>query len=105
MDSDCIFCKIIAGDIPSEQVYSDETCIAFRDINPRARVHILILPTKHIPTVKDLQEGDEAIMGHLIAVARDIAAKEGLNGYQLQFNVGKEGGQEVFHIHLHLMGH
>jgi len=79
-------------------------CVAFPDINPQARVHILIVPLKHIPTIKDLEAGDDQIMGHLIKTARDLAQKEGLDGYRLQFNVGKAGGQEVFHVHLHLLG-
>ncbi|MBT5016637.1 histidine triad nucleotide-binding protein [Candidatus Peregrinibacteria bacterium] len=104
MSNDCIFCKIIEGVIPSNQIHSDDLCVAFPDINPKTKVHILIVPTKHIPTIKDLGHEDEKLMGHLIGVARDIAKKENLEGYKLQFNVGEKGGQEVFHIHLHLMG-
>lgn len=104
MSSDCLFCKIINGEIPSKTEYQDEICFAFHDINPKERVHILIVPRKHIPTIKDIEEGDEKIMGHLIKVAKEIAKKNNLEGYRLQFNVGEKGGQEIFHIHLHLMG-
>ena len=104
MSNDCIFCKIIRNNIPSNKIHSDDLCVAFPDINPQTKVHILIVPTKHIPTIKDLEHEDEKLMGHLIGVARDIAKKENLEGYKLQFNVGEKGGQEVFHIHLHLMG-
>lgn len=101
---DCLFCKIINKEIDGEFVYEDEICTAFKDINPKARVHLLIVPKKHIPKVSDLQEGDEKIMGHLIKVAKDLAEKNDCKGYQLLFNVGRDGGQIIFHIHLHLMG-
>lgn len=104
MSSDCLFCKIINGEIPSKTEYQDEICFGFHDINPKDRVHVLIVPRKHIPTIKDIGEGDEKIMGHLIKVAKEIAERNNLEGYRLQFNVGEKGGQEVFHIHLHLMG-
>ncbi|MFA5842332.1 MAG: histidine triad nucleotide-binding protein [Candidatus Gracilibacteria bacterium] len=100
---DCIFCKIIEGKIPSTFEWDDEHCVAFKDLHPKARVHLLIVPKKHIATVMDLQEGDEKIMGHLIRTAKDLGKKMGLEGYRLQFNVGHKGGQEVFHIHLHMM--
>ncbi|MFA6436575.1 MAG: histidine triad nucleotide-binding protein [Candidatus Gracilibacteria bacterium] len=100
---DCIFCKIIEGKIPSTFEWDDEHCVAFKDLHPKARVHLLIVPKKHIATVMDLQEGDEKIMGHLIRTAKDLGKKMGLEGYRLQFNVGRKGGQEVFHIHLHLL--
>ncbi len=102
--SDCLFCKIIARKIPSTIRYEDELCIAFNDIAPKKRVHILLVPKKHIPTIADLQEGDEKIVGHLVKTAKDLAAKFECKGYQLLFNVGKEAGQIVFHVHLHLMG-
>ena len=100
---ECLFCKITAGEIPSKQEYGDDTCIVFHDINPQARVHLLIVSRKHIPTIIDLEEGDEQIVGHMIKTAKEIASKIGLEGYKLQFNVGKKGGQEIFHIHLHLL--
>jgi histidine triad (HIT) family protein len=102
--NDCLFCKIIGGDIPAEKVFGDEECIAFKDINPQTRVHLLIVPRKHIPTIAEMEDSDEPIMGHLIGVAKKLAAENECPGYKLQFNVGKAGGQEVFHIHMHLMG-
>ena len=75
----------------------------FPDINPVAKTHLLVIPKKHIPTIADLEEGDEKIVGHMVKQAKDIAASKGLTGYKLQFNVGKDGRQEVFHIHLHLL--
>lgn len=100
---DCLFCKIIAGEIPSKMVHQDDVTVVFPDINPKARVHLLILPKKHIPTIADLEDGDEKIMGHLMRVAQKVARAQNLSGYRLQFNVGKDGGQEIFHIHCHLL--
>ena len=104
--NDCIFCKIIAGEIPSTQVYNDELVTAFRDINPASPTHVLIIPNGHIPSVNDLTVDDEQLMGHLITVARQIAVQEGIaeSGYRLILNTGPDGGQEVFHLHLHLLG-
>jgi len=104
--SDCIFCKIINGEIPSTSVYKDEQVTAFRDINPAAPTHILILPNKHIDSVNFVTSDDEALMGHLFTVAKEIAAKEGVaeNGYRLIVNTNADGGQTVFHIHMHLLG-
>lgn len=104
--SECIFCKIVSGEIPSTQVYKDEKVTAFRDINPAAPTHILIIPDRHIPSVNDLTINEEQLMGHLFTVARQIAFQEGIaeSGYRLIINTGPDGGQEVFHIHLHLLG-
>ena len=104
--SDCLFCKIVAGDIPSKQVYNDDLVIAFRDINPVAATHVLIIPRNHIPSVNDLSENDELLMGHLLLTAKKIAEQEGIaqSGYRLIINTGPDGRQEVFHIHLHLLG-
>jgi histidine triad (HIT) family protein len=101
---DCLFCKIINKEINSEIVHEDDKCVAFKDINPQARVHILLVPKKHIPTVADLEEGDEKVIGHMIKVAKDLAQENECKGYKLLFNVGKEAGQIIFHVHLHLMG-
>ena len=103
---DCIFCKIIAGEIPSMQVYVDDRVTAFRDINPVSPTHVLIIPNEHIASVNDLTRDDEALVGHMFTVAQQIAADEGINesGYRLIINTGPDGGQEVFHIHLHLLG-
>lgn len=100
---DCIFCKIVKGEVPAKFIHEDATCVAFPDIQPKARVHHLIVSKKHIPSIAELGEGDEKIIGHLVRVAKELAAREGLPGYRLSFNVGREGGQEVFHVHLHLM--
>lgn len=101
---DCLFCKIIEKKIPGKIEYEDEKCIAFHDIYPKSRVHLLICPKKHIPTIADLEEGDEKIIGHLVKVAKELAVTHECKGYQLLFNVGKEAGQVIFHVHLHLMG-
>lgn len=101
-----IFSKIINKEIPSDMVYQDEHVTAFRDIEPQAPVHILIVPNKAIPTVNDIAETDEKLIGKLFTVARKIAAKEGIaeDGYRLLINCNKHGGQEVFHLHMHLFG-
>lgn len=101
---DCLFCKIIDKQVDSEIIYEDDICVAFKDINPKSRVHLLIVPRKHISMVSDMDEGDEEMMGHLIKVANQLAEKNECKGYQLLFNVGKEAGQIIFHVHLHLMG-
>ncbi len=104
--TECIFCKIIAGEIPSHTVYSDETVTAFRDINPVAPTHILIIPNKHIEAVSDLPEKDEQLIGHLFTVARKLAEEEGISksGYRLIINNGPDANQVVLHLHLHLIG-
>jgi histidine triad (HIT) family protein len=104
--SDCIFCKIIAGEIPSTQVYRDDLVTAFRDINPVSPTHVLIVPNQHIASVNDLASDDEQLVGHLFTIAKQLAAQEGIaeSGYRLIVNTGPDGGQEVFHIHLHLLG-
>ncbi|MBC8496245.1 MAG: histidine triad nucleotide-binding protein [Anaerolineales bacterium] len=103
---DCLFCKIIAGEIPSEVVYEDEQVTAFRDINPVAPTHILIIPNKHIASINELTPEDESLVGHLFAAAKDLAKQEGIaeSGYRLIINVGPHGGQEIYHLHLHLIG-
>ena len=100
-----LFQKIMAGDIPADIVYEDERCVAFRDINPQAPTHILIVPRKPIPTLDDVTEEDGPLLGHLFVVASRIAADEGLTGgYRTVFNCKEEAGQTVFHLHLHLLG-
>jgi histidine triad (HIT) family protein len=103
---DCIFCKIVAGEVPSDKVYVDEKITAFYDINPAAPVHVLIIPNIHIPMVNELTEEHAELVGHMILKAKDIAAQEGIqeSGYRLIINNGAHGGQEVFHLHLHLLG-
>ena len=104
--SDCIFCQIINGEIPSTSVFQDEQTYAFRDIAPAAPTHILIVPKQHIDSVNAMTEADEQVIGHLFNVARQIAAQEGLSepGYRLIINTNANAGQTVFHIHLHLLG-
>jgi histidine triad (HIT) family protein len=104
--TDCLFCKIISGDIPSTNVYRDEQVTAFRDINPSAPTHVLIVPNKHIDSVNMLISDDEPLMGHLFLVAKQLAAQEGITegGYRLIINTGADAGQTVPHIHLHLLG-
>ncbi|WP_420629921.1 HIT domain-containing protein [Candidatus Leptofilum sp.] len=101
-----IFSKIIAGEIPADIVYRDDLVTAFRDINPQAPTHILIVPNKEIATVNDLAEEDEQVAGRLLLVAKKLAAQEGIaeDGYRLMINCNQHGGQEVFHVHLHLLG-
>lgn len=101
-----IFSKIIAGEIPADVVYQDDLVTAFRDINPQAPTHILIVPNKEIATVNDLTEADEQVAGRLLLVAKKLAVQEGIaeDGYRLMINCNKHGGQEVFHLHLHLLG-
>ena len=103
--SDCLFCKIVGGQIPATIVTEDDRALAFRDLNPQAPTHVLIVPRKHIPTLATLEDDDAALVGHLFVVARKIAAAEGLTqGWRTVFNVGTHAGQTVFHIHLHLLG-
>lgn len=103
--SDCLFCKITGGEMGTSMVYENEDLAAFNDINPRAKTHVLIVPKKHIPTIIDLKEdeADEVLVGKMVLAAQKIAKKNDLSGYQLRFHVGKDGGQEIFHIHLHLL--
>jgi histidine triad (HIT) family protein len=104
--TDCIFCKIIKGDIPSTTVFRDEQLTAFRDINPAAPTHILVVPNRHIDGIDTLASADETLIGHLVNVAGQLAAREGIaeGGYRLIFNTGVNAGQTVPHIHLHLLG-
>ena len=101
-----IFSKIINGEIAADIVYQDEEVTAFRDISPQAPVHVLLVPNKEIPTVNDLTTEDEPLIGHMIAVAKQIAKQEGVaeNGYRLLINCNRDAGQEVFHLHMHLFG-
>ncbi|MBI5414564.1 histidine triad nucleotide-binding protein [Candidatus Peregrinibacteria bacterium] len=99
-----IFQKIIDREIPAKIEYEDEDVIVIHDIHPKAPVHLLVIPKKMIPTVMDATEVDEELMGKLIFTAKNVAKKLGLSGYKLLFNVGKEGGQVVPHVHLHLLG-
>jgi histidine triad (HIT) family protein len=102
----CLFCKIVAGEIPAEVVYNDDEIMAFSDIAPRAPTHVLIIPKKHIATINEVCDEDTQLLGKLIVTAKNIAKQKGLSepGYRLVFNINSQGGQEVYHIHLHLLG-
>jgi len=101
----CIFCKIIDGSIPSTATYQDELCYAFADIHPQAPVHVLIVPRQHVASLAEITAKDEALLGHLLAVAARIAHDKGLGqGYRAVINTGSEGGQTVDHVHVHLLG-
>ncbi|HHW43218.1 HIT domain-containing protein [Desulfofundulus thermobenzoicus] len=102
---ECVFCKIIQGEIPAEVVYEDEYVVAFKDIHPAAPVHLLLVPKKHIPTFFDIEKEDEAILGRLQLAAGRVAQKLGLEkGFRMVGNCGEDAGQLVFHIHYHLLG-
>jgi len=104
--SDCLFCKIVAGDIPAELVHEDDRVVAFRDINPQAPTHVLIIPREHVATINDLETAHESLVGALFSAAKKIAANERLadDGYRVVMNCNEAAGQSVFHIHLHLLG-
>jgi histidine triad (HIT) family protein len=101
-----IFSKIIAGEMPADIVYQDDLVTAFRDINPQAPTHILIVPNKELATVNDITEADEAVAGRMLHVAKKLAAQEGIaeDGFRLIINCNRHGGQDVYHLHLHLIG-
>ncbi len=106
MSNDCLFCKILAGEIPAELIYESDTAVGFRDINPQAPVHVLVIPRKHIATINDIEDEDRAAIGSLYTAAKEIAAAEGIaeDGYRAVMNCNEGAGQSVFHIHLHVMG-
>ena len=101
----CLFCKIIKGEIPSEKVYEDEEILAFKDINPAAPVHILVIPKKHIDSIAQMEKEDEALVGRIYTVINKIAEEQGVkdDGFRVIVNCGKDGGQEVMHLHFHLL--
>jgi histidine triad (HIT) family protein len=103
--SDCLFCRIVAGSIPATIVHRDDQLVAFRDIDPKAPLHVLIVPTKHIATLNDLTPEDDALIGSMFRRAATIAAEHGSadRGYRTVFNTNREAGQTVFHVHLHLL--
>lgn len=102
---DCIFCKIVKGEIPSTKVYEDENVYAFNDINPAAPIHVLVIPKKHIASLADMEEVDQKIISKIYKVINEIAEKQGFKekGYRVIVNCGKDGGQEVGHLHFHLL--
>ncbi|MDB4952385.1 MAG: hypothetical protein JWM27_5034 [Gemmatimonadetes bacterium] len=103
---DCIFCRIVAGEIPSNRVLEDEHLIAFRDIQPAAPVHVLVVPRRHVESLAALEDGDAELAGRLMAAARDVARQEGVaeSGYRVVINTGAHGGQTVGHLHVHVLG-
>jgi histidine triad (HIT) family protein len=105
-DADCIFCKIVAGEIPADKLYQDEWVTAFRDIHPVTPTHILIIPNKHLASTNDLSAQDSAIAGRMLTVVPELARQEDIaeDGYRLVMNTGSHGRQEVMHMHLHLLG-
>jgi histidine triad (HIT) family protein len=103
---DCLFCKIVAGQIPASIVYQDERLVAFRDINPQAPTHVLVIPRRHIATLNDLSAGDDGLVGEMVRRGAAIAVEQGHGdrGYRTVFNCNADAGQTVFHIHLHVLG-
>ena len=104
-DKGCIFCKIASGEIPSQKVYEDETCVAFNDLEPQAPTHILIIPRDHVDSLDKAIESDDAKLGHLLTSAAKIARDKGFadGGYRVVINTNSDGGQTVFHLHVHLL--
>jgi histidine triad (HIT) family protein len=104
--SDCLFCKVIRGEIPSKKVYEDDTIFAFEDINPQAPTHILIIPKEHYASLNDVPGKDKDLLGHILIKGRELAQKAGLenSGFRIVLNTGRDSGQAVFHIHFHLLG-
>lgn len=103
---DCIFCKIISGEIPSKKVYEDDKILAFHDISPMAPVHVVIIPKEHISSANELNDSNSAVVGHIVQTAAKIAKELGIDqsGYRIVNNCGADGGQTVFHLHFHLLG-
>ncbi len=102
--SDCLFCKIAAGDIPSKKVYEDELCYAFYDIDPQAPVHFLVIPKEHIPSVSQVTADNAAVVGHIFAVIAQVTRELGLESYRVVSNIGAQAGQSVLHLHFHVLG-
>jgi histidine triad (HIT) family protein len=102
---DCIFCKIISGEIPSDKVYGDEQCLAFNDLNPQAPTHVLIVPRDHIDSLDTVEENNKGLIGHLLFAGAEIARTKGFakDGYRIVINTNRDGGQTVFHLHVHLL--
>lgn len=103
-NNDCIFCKILKGDIPANKIYEDEHFIAFHDIKPMAKVHFLIVPKLHVESLEQCDESHQGLLGSALLLAPKLAAEQGLKGFKTLINTGREGGQEVFHLHIHVFG-
>lgn len=104
MSGDCIFCRIVSGEIPSKKFYEDEDVIAFHDINPAAKVHFLIVPKLHVESLQTCDATHQQLLGKMLLLAPKLAAEQGLKGFKTAINTGREGGQEVFHLHVHVLG-
>jgi histidine triad (HIT) family protein len=106
MSENCLFCKIVAGEISSKKVYEDDVCIAFNDISPQAPTHILVIPREHFASLNEAESKHKETLGHLLLTAAEIARKNGFaeNGYRVVINTNDDGGQTVFHLHVHLLG-
>ena len=106
MSQDCIFCKIVSGEIPGEVVYRDDKIIAFKDINPAAPVHLLVIPIEHIVNLTEVEVAHQDLLGHILIKSKEIAAEQGIaeSGYRLVANTNEDGGQVVFHLHFHIIG-
>ena len=102
--AECLFCRIVAGEIPSDRVFEDERVIVFRDINPKAPTHVLAIPRRHLDSAADLTDADGELLAALFSAMRRVADEAGLEGYRILSNVGVEAGQSVFHLHFHLLG-
>ncbi|GBC61668.1 histidine triad nucleotide-binding protein [Desulfonema ishimotonii] len=106
MSHDCLFCKIASGEMNTEFLFENDNLVVFRDINPEAPVHLLIVPKRHVRSVNDITDAEQMLIGEMVMVAKEMAKREGVNdsGYRLQTNVEKGGGQVIFHLHMHLLG-
>ena len=106
MPEDCLFCRIVAGDVESDVIAEEDRWIAFRDVNPQAPTHVLVIPREHVASVEDLGDDQRDLAGELLLAARDVARREGLveDGYRVVTNTNREAGQSVFHLHLHVLG-
>ena len=105
-DQNCLFCRIIAGEIPGDFIHQDDRAVAFRDINPQAPTHVLVIPREHLESLDDASQKDEALLGHLLRISARIANDQGLgeSGYRTVINTGAGAGQSVFHLHVHVLG-
>jgi histidine triad (HIT) family protein len=104
IDPACVFCKIVAGALPASRLYEDDTVLAFKDLHPQAPFHALVIPKTHVATLNDFGDEQRELVGHLLLVAKRLAAEHELPGYRVAMNVNREGGQVVFHAHLHVLG-
>lgn len=102
--NDCLFCKIVAGEIPSNKLYEDDLCYAFYDIDPQAPTHFLVVPKDHIPSVAGVNENNQATVGHIFTVIAKLAKEMGLDSFRVVSNIGEQAGQSVFHLHFHVLG-